>query len=82
MNFCIIIGGIVQVVSIFGAFAGSRKWWWAPILGTLNQGLWITYSLSGPAEVRVLLPATIVYTVINASAIRKWYRERPRRAPL
>lgn len=70
------IGLVLQVTTVLIFLAMSRKIWWSPIAGLVNQGIWIAYALSGPAETKVMLPSICMFIIVYACAIPKWIRER------
>ena len=68
------------VATSFVVLAFTRKWWWAPIAGLLHEGLWFAFALSSPNNTPILI-AAVIYTVVYAIAIPKWFRERNNKCP-
>ena len=76
MTLCEQIGIVLQITTVSTFLFTSRKVWWPPIAGLLNQGICIAYALTGPAETRTLLPSIGMFSLIYMFAIPKWYKER------
>lgn len=72
-----VLGWIVLVTSCIAVFLMSKKVWWAPIFGFVQEILWVIW-----AAWTGLLPlvlAAFVYGAAYLLAIPKWWRERASR---
>ena len=79
MSITTILAILTTLATIFVVIAMTRKWWWAPIAGLLHQGLWAAFALQLD-DGWPIMGAVVVYAVVYALAIPKWYRERPCRS--
>ena len=52
----------------------SRKVWWSPIFGCLQQGLWVWWCVAD--GLWPLLITALWFLAWYAAAIPKWYKER------
>ena len=69
-----LLGWSANIGGCAAFLAMSRKWWWAPILGVIQQGLWIWWALRD--GLWPLLLTSAVFTAAYGLAIPKWIRER------
>jgi len=64
---------IMSVLSIAMIYLMGNRWKYAPIVGLINQTLWIYYTIS--KQEWGLAPMVIAYTVIHARNSFKWLNE-------
>ncbi len=68
---------ITSVLTVLALGAMAKKFFWAPMFGTLVQFWWVFYIVYVlPPEERGLLLSTLILLGVYAVAIPKWYRER------
>ena len=75
------LSAVVSVLTCFSVFFMMRKYWWAPIFGLVHETAWAALFILAPDQ-KPMLIAVAVYSVVFATAIPKWYRERHRPAEI
>ena len=77
MSITTILAAATMLTTLFVAVSMAKKWWWAPIAGLVNQGLWVVLVLRLD-DCWPIMVLVIVYAMVYALTIPKWYRERVR----
>jgi len=65
---------LAGIGSLSAAFAMSRRWWWAPVLGLLAQVAWLF--LAWHVGTGGLWFMAVAYTIMYAVATPKWWGHR------
>lgn len=64
----------ILVMSICVITCTMMKYWWAPIVGFLHEIPWAGYAIY--AKSLPIFITSILYAVVFALSIRKWYKEK------
>lgn len=69
----------ILVMSVCVIICTMKKYWWAPIVGLVQEIPWAGYAIY--AKSLPIFIVTVLYALVFAFSIRKWYREKKNSKP-
>lgn len=64
----------ILIMSVCVIICTMKKYWWAPIVGLVHEIPWWGYAIY--VRSLPLMITAVLYTLVFAFSIRKWYREK------